>query len=70
MDLKAQIRDFLTTRRARLTPLDVGLPRVGGRRQVAGLRREDVASLAGVSVGHVLRMERGMTADDGQLLIA
>ena len=49
MDLTAQIRDFLTTRRARLTLADVGLPNYGGRRQVAGLRREEVASLASVA---------------------
>ena len=59
MDIRAQVRDFLTTRRARLTPADVGLPDAGGRRQVAGLRREEVASLAGVSVDYYVRLERG-----------
>ena len=59
MDLAAQIRDFLTSRRARLAPADVGLPDAGGRRQVAGLRREEVATLAGVSVDWYVRMERG-----------
>ncbi|WP_435829022.1 hypothetical protein [Nocardia beijingensis] len=45
---RAQLRDFLRTRRARLTPRDVGLPTVGKRR-TPGLRREEVALLAGVT---------------------
>ncbi|RDD84609.1 helix-turn-helix transcriptional regulator [Streptomyces parvulus] len=52
------VRDFLTTRRARITPEQAGLP-VHGRRRVAGLRREEVALLAGVSVDYYVRMERG-----------
>src|SRR5689334_13081849 len=49
-DLNAEIRDFLSTRRARITPEQAGLPVYGGNRRVKGLRREEVAMLAGVSV--------------------
>ncbi|BBZ25780.1 transcriptional regulator [Mycolicibacterium madagascariense] len=58
MDSVEDIRAFLTTRRARITPEQVGLP-VYGRRRVAGLRREEVATLAGVSVDYYNRLERG-----------
>ncbi|MDR7312328.1 transcriptional regulator with XRE-family HTH domain [Nocardioides luteus] len=50
--------EFLSAQRARITPADVGLPDVGGRR-VAGLRREEVAVLAGVSVDYYTRLEQG-----------
>ena len=59
MDHRSEIRDFLTTRRARLTPEQAGLPVYGGNRRVAGLRREEVALLAGVSVDYYTRLERG-----------
>ncbi|MEU4427129.1 helix-turn-helix transcriptional regulator [Actinoplanes sp. NPDC024001] len=59
MDNRADIRDFLATRRARLTPEQVGLPAGGGRRRVAGLRREEVAVLAGVSTEWYVRLEKG-----------
>ncbi len=58
MDVRADIREFLTSRRARLTPEQVGLPDYGTRR-VPGLRREEVAVLAGVSVPYYTRLERG-----------
>src|SRR5687767_1388075 len=58
-DLNAEIRDFLSTRRARITPQQAGLPAYGGNRRVKGLRREEVAMLAGVSVDYYVRMERG-----------
>src|SRR3954453_21457655 len=58
-DLNAEIRDFLSTRRARITPEQAGLPAYGGHRRVKGLRREEVAMLAGVSVDYYVRMERG-----------
>src|SRR4051794_19314998 len=58
-DLSAEIRDFLSTRRARITPEQAGLPACGGNRRVKGLRREEVAMLAGVSVDYYVRMERG-----------
>ncbi len=58
MEHRAEIRDFLVTRRARLTPEQVGLP-AGGRRRVPGLRREEVAVLAGVSTEWYTRLEKG-----------
>lgn len=54
----AELSEFLTTRRANVTPEQAGLPSYG-RRQVPGLRREEVASLAGVSVDYYKRLERG-----------
>ncbi|MFJ8770413.1 helix-turn-helix transcriptional regulator [Streptomyces clavifer] len=57
-DNRADIRDFLATRRAQLTPEQVGLP-PGGRRRVPGLRREEVAVLAGVSTEWYTRLEKG-----------
>src|SRR3954447_3494742 len=54
----AELGDFLRTRRARLQPQDVGLPD-HGRRRVPGLRREELAQLAGVSVDYYVRLEQG-----------
>jgi transcriptional regulator with XRE-family HTH domain len=54
-----EIREFLTTRRARITPQQAGLPVFGGTRRVPGLRREEAAMLAGVSVDYYTKMERG-----------
>ena len=59
MDLRTEIKEFLASRRARITPEQAGLPVYGGNRRVAGLRREEVAMLAGVSVDYYVRMERG-----------
>ena len=59
MDNRTEIREFLASRRARLTPQQAGLPSYGGHRRVAGLRREEVALLAGVSVDYYTRLERG-----------
>ena len=58
MDNRAEIRDFLKSRRDRVTPEQAGLPAYGSRR-VAGLRRGEVAQLAGVSVEYYTRLERG-----------
>jgi transcriptional regulator with XRE-family HTH domain len=58
-DNRADIRDFLATRRAKLTPEQVGLPAGGNRRRVPGLRREEVAVLAGVSTEWYTRLEKG-----------
>src|SRR6266542_1401379 len=55
------IREFLVSRRAKLTPEQVGLPAYGTNRRVAGLRREEVAMLAGISVEYYTRLERGNT---------
>jgi transcriptional regulator with XRE-family HTH domain len=59
MTHRDDVRDFLSSRRARLTPERVGLPAYGGNRRVPGLRREEVAMLAGMSVDYYLRLERG-----------
>jgi transcriptional regulator with XRE-family HTH domain len=61
VDTKTEVRDFLTSRRAKITPEEVGLTAYGAR-QVPGLRREEVATLAGVSVDYYNRMERGSLA--------
>ena len=62
MDHRNEIREFLTTRRARITPEQAGLPAYGGNRRVKGLRREEVCLLAGVSIDYYVRMERGNLA--------
>ncbi|HYY22724.1 MAG TPA: helix-turn-helix transcriptional regulator [Thermoleophilaceae bacterium] len=58
MDTRSEIREFLTSRRAKITPEQAGLTSYGPRR-VPGLRREEVAVLAGVSVPYYTRIERG-----------
>jgi transcriptional regulator with XRE-family HTH domain len=59
MDNRDEVRDFLTTRRQRLTPEQAGVPLYGGKRRVKGLRREEVAMLAGMSTDYYTRLERG-----------
>ncbi|NUS13646.1 MAG: helix-turn-helix domain-containing protein [Streptomyces sp.] len=61
LDRRSELGDFLRSRRARLRPEDLGLPRYGGLRRVPGLRREELAQLAGVSVDHYVRLEQGRT---------
>ncbi|MBL1090524.1 helix-turn-helix transcriptional regulator [Streptomyces sp. NPDC001739] len=61
LDRRAELGEFLRSRRARLRPEDLGLPDYGGRRRVPGLRREELARLAGVSVDHYVRLEQGRT---------
>lgn len=61
MDRSNEIREFLRTRRARITPEQAGLVPHPGARRVPGLRREEVAQLAGVSVDYYIRLERGRT---------
>jgi transcriptional regulator with XRE-family HTH domain len=56
---ETDLREFLRTRRARITPQQAGLPAFPGARRVPGLRREEVAQLAGVSVDYYVRLERG-----------
>ena len=56
---RADVRDFLITRRARITPQQAGLPFYGGNRRVPGLRREEAALLAGVSIDYYTRLEKG-----------
>jgi transcriptional regulator with XRE-family HTH domain len=59
MDNTNDVREFLTSRRARITPAQAGLPAYGGTRRVAGLKREEVAMLTGVSTEYYARLERG-----------
>ncbi|MHB9863477.1 helix-turn-helix transcriptional regulator [Streptomyces sp. YIM S03343] len=59
IDVSDDIREFLTTRRAKITPQQAGLPDYGGRRRVQGLRRAEVARLADISVEYYTRLERG-----------
>ncbi|MDT5183139.1 MAG: hypothetical protein QOI29_1297 [Mycobacterium sp.] len=62
MDNRAEIREFLTTRRAKISPEQAGLTAGGGTRRVPGLRREEVAVLAGVSTDWYVRLEKGHVA--------
>ncbi|MDX3264979.1 helix-turn-helix transcriptional regulator [Streptomyces sp. MI02-2A] len=59
MDDHKEIREFFASRRARVSPEQAGLPAYGNHRRVKGLRREEVAMLAGVSVDYYVRLERG-----------
>ncbi|MFE4335577.1 helix-turn-helix domain-containing protein [Streptomyces sp. NPDC056831] len=59
LDRRAELSEFLRTRRARLKPEDVGVPSHGRHRRVPGLRREELAQLAGVSVAYYTRLEQG-----------
>jgi transcriptional regulator with XRE-family HTH domain len=62
MDTRDEIRQFLTSRRAKITPQEAGLAAYGGNRRVKGLRRHEVAMLAGVSVEYYAKLERGNLA--------
>jgi transcriptional regulator with XRE-family HTH domain len=63
VDTKRDIQEFLTSRRGRITPEQAGVRTFGsGARRVPGLRREEVASLAGVSIGYYTKLERGDAA--------
>jgi len=62
MDNRSEVRDFLISRRARLTPADAGVMDAGGLRRVPGLRRREIADLAGVSIEYYTRLERGNLA--------
>jgi transcriptional regulator with XRE-family HTH domain len=61
MERNNDIREFLVSRRAKITPDQAGLPAYGSNRRVQGLRREEVAMLAGISVEYYTRLERGTT---------
>ena len=69
MDHRNDLREFLTSRRERLTPQQAGLPDFGGRRRVKGLRREEVALLAGMSTEYYVRLERGNGAGVSQAVL-
>jgi transcriptional regulator with XRE-family HTH domain len=59
MDRRSELSDFLQSRRARRQPEDLGLTPVGGRRRVPGLRREELAQAAALSVDYYVRLEQG-----------
>jgi transcriptional regulator with XRE-family HTH domain len=61
VDNRAEVRDFLTSRRAKISPERAGIP-AGGQRRVPGLRRSEVAALAGMSVEYYAKLERGLLA--------
>src|SRR4029077_16606505 len=69
MDNRAQVREFLASRRARITPGQAGLPAYGGKRRVQGPRRGEVALLAGVSIDYYIRMERGDLAGASEAVL-
>jgi transcriptional regulator with XRE-family HTH domain len=68
VEANSEIAEFLTSRRANVTPEQAGLPSYG-RRRVPGLRREEVASLAGVSVEYYKRLERGNLSGVSDLVL-
>ncbi|MFQ6200510.1 helix-turn-helix transcriptional regulator, partial [Streptomyces sp. NPDC000405] len=68
MDNRSEVREFLTSRRAKITPQQAGLPAHGNRR-VKGLRREEVAMLAGVSAEYYARMERGSLSGTSEAVL-
>jgi transcriptional regulator with XRE-family HTH domain len=59
MSRKDDVREFLISRRAHITPAQAGLPDYGGERRVPGLHREEVAEVAGVSLDYYTQLERG-----------
>ncbi|MEU0782676.1 helix-turn-helix transcriptional regulator [Streptomyces sp. NPDC006173] len=68
MDNRSEVREFLTSRRAKITPQQAGLSAAGHRR-VKGLRREEVAMLAGVSAEYYARMERGSLSGTSEAVL-
>lgn len=62
VDNRNEVREFLASRQARLTPEQAGVPTLAGQRRVPGLRRSEVAQLAGVSIEYYIRLERGNLA--------
>jgi hypothetical protein len=65
MDSLSEVKEFLASRRARVTPEQTGLRVYGGARRVEGLRREEVAYLAGVSADYYVRLEHSITSCTG-----
>jgi hypothetical protein len=59
VDSRNEVREFLVSKRPKITPDQAGLPAYGGKRRVPGLPREEVALLAGVSIEYDTRLERG-----------
>lgn len=66
---RSELADFLRSRRERVSPEDVGLP-PGGRRRTPGLRREEVAMLAGISVDYLVRLEQGRETNPSTAVLA
>jgi transcriptional regulator with XRE-family HTH domain len=66
---RSEIAEFLQSRRARLQPEDVGVPSTGERRRVPGLRRSELAQLAGVSVEYYTRLEQGRAGNVSDMVI-
>ncbi|KJK56978.1 helix-turn-helix transcriptional regulator [Saccharothrix sp. ST-888] len=69
MDTPTELGEFLRTRRARLLPEDVGLVSYGARRRVPGLRREELAQLAGVSAAYYTRLEQGQSSNASEAVL-
>ena len=69
MSVPGRLGEFLKARRAGLRPEDVGLPAFAERRRVAGLRREELAQLAGVSVSYYTRLEQGQSANASDAIL-
>ena len=68
-EARSAVKDFLTSRRAKLSPEDAGFAAHGANRRVPGLRREEVAILAGVSVDYYTRLERGNLAGTSEAVL-
>ncbi|WP_405015882.1 helix-turn-helix transcriptional regulator [Kitasatospora sp. NBC_00070] len=66
----SELGDFLKARRAAITPEEVGLPPIGNPRRVKGLRREEVAQLAALSVDHYTRLEQGRVTATSENVLA
>src|SRR5438445_232248 len=69
MDNRTEIREFLASRRARITPERAGLPSYAGTRRVPGLRRGEVAEMAAVSIEYYTRLERGNLAGASEAVL-
>jgi transcriptional regulator with XRE-family HTH domain len=69
VDQNVELKEFLRTRRARIRPEDVGIPFDSGSRRVPGLRREELARLAGVSVDYYVRLEQGRTLNPSEAVL-
>ncbi len=63
--MTSELGEFLRARRARLRPGDVGLPTGTGTRRTPGLRREEIAALAGLSIDYYIRLEQGKETNPG-----
>ncbi len=69
VDVQADLGNFLRTRRARVSPEGSGLVGYGGRRRVPGLRREELAQLAGISAAYYTRLEQGQSRNASEAVL-